>query len=211
MHTQKRLVMVGGPFSADTPEGCERNIVATEMLGIDVAAVGGAPIVPNSMGRSVMKSMTADYVGSPGYEVWIDITLSILNRSDAFIVTPTWAQSSGTRREVEAAFFFGVPVFYDVPSIKKWLAIPDHEVRVVSARDKYRLGLIRSAFLTPDLTALSDDLTTVQYALLAAQSLDDLSPALGPDANVKVVQYEHVLMARYDQLQKCLNDLLVED
>lgn len=113
--------MVGGPFSADTPEGCEKNIVATEMLGIKVAELGAAPIVPNSIGRSVMQVMASTYAGSATWKDWIEVTLSILSRSDALIVTPDWETSQGVRREVEAALSTGIPVFYDLDTLKEWL------------------------------------------------------------------------------------------
>lgn len=190
--------MVGGPFSGDSPEACEQNIVATEMLGIEVAGVGGAPIVPNSMGRSVMKVMAENYVGSPGYEVWIEITLSILARSDAFIVTKNWEKSSGTRREIEAAFFFGVPVFYDIPSLKRWMDAP---LVPMSPVIKRRLRSIKAALDLPDPVALADCMAQVpvlREGILAYQSMDDL----GLEANQKLLSFEKILMDKYTLRQE---------
>jgi len=60
----RKLVMVGGPYSGATPEEVERNIVATELLGVEIARLGGAPVVPNSMGRTIQAGK-----GSPDYEI----------------------------------------------------------------------------------------------------------------------------------------------
>lgn len=108
------LVMVGGPFSAKTEEEVERNIIATEQLGFEAAEVGAACIVPNSMGRT--------WKGTPSYEAWLEVTLSILARCDALLVTPDWERSSGTRREVEFARERGIPVFVGIEDLRRWLA-----------------------------------------------------------------------------------------
>lgn len=217
----KRLAMIGGPFSADTPAMRERNMVATEMLGHAVALAGGAPVVPNAMGRT--------YDGKPVYEVWIEITLATLARCDAFIVTPEFAKSSGTKREIEEAFFFGVPVFYakyahgftlpetydadvlrrwldtpdygyDLGGLKGWLEAPDHAIRFVPPIVKRRLSIMRKAFGPKDprdFEAISTDLEVVMDALLAAQSLDDL----GPENNEKAADYEDRLKKQYQHLK----------
>jgi hypothetical protein len=187
--------MVGGPFSGKTPEDQERNIVATELLGIQVAEAGGAPIVPNSMGRT--------WKGSPSYEVWIDITKAILARCDAFIVTPNWEQSSGTRAEIEEAFFACIPVFYDIEALSEWLRLPDYEIRTPSPETKRRLRAVEAGVrLVQPLTdqdrkraeALSpvEQVRIVADAVRAAQSLGHL----GRDINRKIAEYEQMFLSR---------------
>lgn len=119
----KRVVFVGGPFSADTPEELDANIVRIEMLAHEVAAAGAAPVVPNSLGRT--------YKGHPAYEFWIEATKVILRRCDALLVTPDWERSAGTRGEVAEARDLGMPVFYNLDQLKTWLAIPSGDLKSV--------------------------------------------------------------------------------
>jgi nucleoside 2-deoxyribosyltransferase len=111
------LVMVGGPFSAKTAEQVERNIVATEQLGFEADAAGAAAIVPNSMGRT--------WRGVPSYEDILDVTMSILARSDALLVTTDWERSDGTKREVDFARSRGIPVLVGIEDLRRWLAERD--------------------------------------------------------------------------------------
>lgn len=190
----KRVVMVGGPFSGKTPEDQERNIVATERLGIEVAEAGGAPIVPNSMGRT--------WAGSPTYEVWMEITLSILARCDALIVTPNWAQSSGTRQEAEAALFLGVPVFYSIRALTAWLAIKAELLRVASPVEKRRLQTVQAGveICAKPIGKRTEQFHVINEALCALQSLDSLD-FLAADANARMLGYEQVLMDKYELLR----------
>jgi hypothetical protein len=182
--------MVGGPFSGKTPEEKEQNIVATERLGIEVAEAGGAPIVPNSMGRT--------WSGSPGYEVWMEITLSILARCQAFIVTPDWDRSSGTRREVEASLFLGVPVFYDIVALRSSLAIKDELLRVASPVEKRRLQTVQAGveICTKPRGGFVEQLHVVNDAIRALQSLDSLA-FLASDADYRMAGYEQLLFERH--------------
>lgn len=116
----RKQVMVGGPYSGNTPEEIERNIVAAERLGFEVAAAGAACVVPNSMGRS--------YQGVPSYEEFMEVTISILANSDALIVTSDWERSSGTRREVEYAQENNIPVLFSIPELRDWLAATRDDV-----------------------------------------------------------------------------------
>ena len=185
--------MVGGPFSGDTLEDIERNIVATELLGIEVVRVGGACVVPNSMGRAVLAAKDA-----PGYAVWMEVTKAILAGCAALIVTPDWKRSSGTRTEVDEAVRLGIPVFFDIPSLAAWLALPDYPSDV-SPVTTQRLRRIRAGLsLQEPKTAqeCEQQLEVVRDALRAVQSLDDLGEA----GNQRAAQDEQTLFTKYDTL-----------
>jgi hypothetical protein len=91
-------------------------------------------------------------------------------------------------------------VFFDIPSLKTWLDTPNEMLRVVSDRDKRRLKYMRAAFQPNDLTVVRDDFHAVRDGLVAAQSLDDLNLALGPEANATALMYERRLAEKYGQL-----------
>jgi hypothetical protein len=117
-------------------------------------------------------------------------------------VTSDWKRSSGTKKEIEWAFFYGVPVFYAIGSLRTWLATPDHEIQVVSPVTKRRLRALAEGLSLPP-PANEDErqrqLQIVADALRATQSLDDLT-CLSPTANLKIAAYQDDLLTRHERL-----------
>jgi hypothetical protein len=54
------------------------------------------------------------------YEDWLAYCMIHIPLCDALLVLP--GESSGVEREVEIAKALGIPVFYDIESLNKWLA-----------------------------------------------------------------------------------------
>lgn len=110
-----KLIFIAGPFSADTKEKVEQNILTTEQLGFKVAELGMAPIVPNSMGRS--------WRGIPSYETWINTTKFILSQCSVVLIAPNWENSNGTKKEIEYAEQLNIPVFYSIAELENYIKI----------------------------------------------------------------------------------------
>ena len=69
-----RLIYVAGPYTASTRAEVAQNIAAAVNVGLEVARLGGYPLVPHSM--------TSDerFERVQGYQFWINATLAFENR-----------------------------------------------------------------------------------------------------------------------------------
>jgi len=84
-------VYIAGPYSGSTGYHVEQNILRAGAYILPIAECGGAPLCPHTMTRGLDGTLT--------YEDWIAITLSLLARSDAMLLTPDWIRSSGANTE----------------------------------------------------------------------------------------------------------------
>ena len=110
-----KMVYCAGPFSAPTREGVEANIAAMVRLGIEVAKLGGFPVVPHS------NTSAPEYEQVQPYPFWIEGTLELMRRCDAVMLAQNWAQSSGARGERLEAIGIGMPVFETLAELAGWL------------------------------------------------------------------------------------------
>jgi len=112
-----RLIYVAGRFSAPTREGVETNIRAAERVGLEVAKLGGFPLIPHA------NTSHPDFEKVQPYEFWIEATRAMLCVCEALILVPGWEQSSGARGEVAVAQERGMPVFQpeDYEALGWWL------------------------------------------------------------------------------------------
>lgn len=111
----RTLVYVAGRFSAPTREGVEANILAAALVGIEVAKLGAAPVVPHS------NTSHPDYEHVQPYQFWIESTLELMRRCNAVVLVAGWEESSGARGEVAEAQRLGLPVFRSVAELAAWL------------------------------------------------------------------------------------------
>ena len=111
-----KYVYVAGPFSAKTREGVEANILAAQLLGVEVAKLGAYPVIPHA------NTSHPDFEVVQPYAFWIEGTMWQLRQCDAVMLTPNWESSSGARGEVADAQARGVPVFTSLDDLKAWLA-----------------------------------------------------------------------------------------
>ena len=108
-----RTVYVAGPFRADSAWDIEFNIRSAEAIGLQVARLGGVPVVPHAMYRF--------YTGALPDQFWLDATLEVLRRCDAILLCPRWEKSFGSRGEKAEAERLGLPVFYAPLEMQNWL------------------------------------------------------------------------------------------
>lgn len=115
-----RLFYVAGPFSAPDRVGVELNIRRASELGIEIARIGGYPLIPHS------NTAHEEFERVQPYEFWIDATMAMLRVCHAVALVERWEQSSGARGEEAEARRRGMPVFYpgtgQLIAIRDWLA-----------------------------------------------------------------------------------------
>lgn len=109
-----RVVYVAGPFRGPNSWEIEQNIRRAETLALEVWRLGAAAVCPHTNTRF--------YQGAADDSVWLDGDLEILSRCDAILMTSDWRRSSGASAEHEFAVCQDIPVFYDLDSLRRFLA-----------------------------------------------------------------------------------------
>lgn len=112
-----KLTYVAGPFSAATRAGVEDNIMRAALVGVEVAKVGGFPVVPHSNTSHPL------YEQVQQYPFWIAATMAMLRKCDAVMLVSGWEESSGARGERKEALRLGMPIFLpgDYDGLSRWL------------------------------------------------------------------------------------------
>lgn len=104
-----KLVYIAGPYSK--PDPCENTHAAIEAANriTDVCA----PLIPHL--SHFWHTMTPK-----PYKFWLALDLQYLARCDALLRLP--GESAGADAEIVKAHDWGIPVFYDEPTLREWLA-----------------------------------------------------------------------------------------
>lgn len=108
-----KLVYVAGKFRGPTAWDIEQNIRRAELVGMEVARLGAAPLIPHANTRFFHGTLTDEF--------WLAATIVMLDRCDAVMLVPQWQDSKGTLAEVERAKQRGLPVFEGLYDLKVWL------------------------------------------------------------------------------------------
>lgn len=112
-----KLVYIAGPISADNVWEREKNIRRAEELCIDVFRAGAMFICPHTMGRFFGETLFE-------YEKILEADLEVVKRCDAILVvteTEGWQTSAGTQGEIDFARKIGIPVFFNMIRLRKWI------------------------------------------------------------------------------------------
>lgn len=115
-----QVVYIAGPFRAKSKyvDGhqdaweVQQNVMRAMALSLEVWRAGAAAVCPHANSMFFTAAAVDD--------VWLDGDLAILAKCDAMIMTPDWERSSGARAEHAFAKDLGLPIFYDVPTLKAW-------------------------------------------------------------------------------------------
>jgi len=91
------------------------NIDRAAAVGLEVAKLGAAPLIPHT-------NTGAWFIGTLSHEAWYAITLEQMRRCDAVILVSGWEGSEGTEGELKEAKRIGMPVFERIDELKAWLA-----------------------------------------------------------------------------------------
>lgn len=108
-----KLVFVAGPYRSSSEWGVFKNIRNAETLALALWNMGLAVICPHKN--------TERFGGAAPDQLWLDGSLEMVRRSDAVACVPNWEQSEGARGEVELARQSGIPVFFSIDEVERWL------------------------------------------------------------------------------------------
>lgn len=86
------LCFIAGPFRADTPWQVAENIRAAERVGLEVAKLGGFPIIPHANSHLFLGQFSEEDFWLPGYQ-------ELLDRCDCLVLIPGWEASAGVKAE----------------------------------------------------------------------------------------------------------------
>lgn len=117
-----KLIYIAGPYTADTTWEVRMNILRAEMTAAAVCSCDNAfPVTPHLN--------TPFFEGLRDGQFFVDGTLQIMMRCDAVLIVQNDSmtgaiditESSGTHGEVETAVDMGIPVFYSLLDLRRWL------------------------------------------------------------------------------------------
>lgn len=108
-----KLVYIAGKFRGPTAWDIEQNIRRAEIVGMEVARLGAAPLIPHANTRFFHGTLTDEF--------WLAATMEMLNRCDAVQLVQGWPSSKGTIAEIEHAKARGIPVFVVDGGLESWL------------------------------------------------------------------------------------------
>lgn len=91
-----RFCYVIAPYRGDV----SRNVEYARELGRQVAERGYVPIIPHNMSTGI------EDIGNDEY--WLDVTMALLLRCDAYTVAYNWEKSEGCKAEVARATHEGL-------------------------------------------------------------------------------------------------------
>lgn len=111
--TSLPVVFVSGPFRAPDQWKQWQNTLAAGALGLAVWKLGAVALVPHLN--------SAFFQGAAPDEVWLVGDLALLAKCDAIIMTPDWERSSGARTERATAEGLGLPIFYELDTLRAWV------------------------------------------------------------------------------------------
>jgi hypothetical protein len=100
---KEKLIYVAGPFRGRNQFEIEKNIRKAEEAGLDVAILGGVPVIPHSMYRYYQNTLPD--------AVWTMSTMELFRRCDALLLIEGWRNSVGSVAEREEAIRLNVPIF----------------------------------------------------------------------------------------------------
>lgn len=115
-----KLVFVAGKFAGANAWEVACNVHEAEAAALRVAKLGGMPVVPHSLGRSMFGTLPEEF--------WRAGCLELLARCDGIILLPTWISSAGANAESNYASEHGIRRWgighLNSPEFVRWLSYP---------------------------------------------------------------------------------------
>lgn len=115
-----KLVFIAGKFAGANAWEIACNVHAAERAALRVAELGGMPVCPHSLGRSMF--------GTRPEAFWRAGCLELLGRCDGILLLHNWMHSAGAQSESDYATRNGIIRWYrahlDQPSFVRWLTYP---------------------------------------------------------------------------------------
>lgn len=101
-----RLIYIAGAYRGPTPWATEQNVRRAEAVGMEVARLGGFPVIPHANTRPYFAGERPD-----GF--WLDGTRRLMDRCDGVVLLVGWEASEWAVAEHERAKMHGTPVFHE--------------------------------------------------------------------------------------------------
>lgn len=95
-----RLVFIAGPSAGANAWEIACNVHEAETAALRVAELGGMPVCPHSLGRSMFGTLPESF--------WRAGCLELLGRCDGMLLLPRWLSSPGARAEESFATERGI-------------------------------------------------------------------------------------------------------
>lgn len=115
-----KLVFIAGKFVGANAWEIACNVHRAESVALRVAQLGGMPVCPHSLGRSMFGTLPETF--------WRAGCLALLARCDGIFMLPSWTHSAGAQAESDYAERNGIirwsMVHLNQPSFVRWLTHP---------------------------------------------------------------------------------------
>lgn len=115
-----KLVFIAGKFAGANAWQIACNVHEAEAVALRVAELGGMPVVPHSLGRSMFGTLPEQF--------WRAGYLELLGRCDGILLLPSWGSSVGAGAESNYAEQHGI-ARWGIAALKRadfarWLNYP---------------------------------------------------------------------------------------
>lgn len=117
---KKMIVFVAGKYTGDE----KRHTLKAEEAGIKLIKRGFSVIIPHKNTSDCEKYEDEKL----GYEQWTEMYRIILERCDILYVLRSWYDSEGTKKEIEHAIEYGIPIVCEDRSLSRIKHCSDLEV-----------------------------------------------------------------------------------
>ena len=107
------LIVVAGPYSAETSEARQRNLDAMNEAAAEVLRLGHTPVIGVNAALPVIAFLDA---GQDRYETIMKISVAIVERCDAILII---GESPGVNRERDVISAKGLPVYKSIAEIPR--------------------------------------------------------------------------------------------
>ena len=111
-----KLIYVAGPYRGKDRWEVAQNIHRAEYAGLEIANVGGVPVIPHSNYSSFDGTQTDDY--------WLKATTALLARCDAAYFIRGWTNSEGSKAEDQYCIDHKIPRFEHFYQVYDYVARP---------------------------------------------------------------------------------------
>ena len=120
-----KLVFIAGKFAGPNAWEIACNVHEAEAVALRVAQLGGMPVVPHSLGRSMFGTLPEEF--------WRRGCLALLARCDGLLLLPSWGRSGGALAEAKYAEEHGIQrwgiAHLEGPEFGRWLTSPNEDLQ----------------------------------------------------------------------------------
>ena len=132
-----KLVFIAGKFSGTNAWEIACNVHRAEAASLRIAQLGGMPVCPHSLGRSMFGTLPEAF--------WREGCLTLLGRCDGILLLPRWSDSPGACAEARHADKNGIRRLtlghLETAALVRWFVYPAERgagIKAAIARDKAR-------------------------------------------------------------------------